>query len=160
VRVLLGGSGGGGTTDGSGYAGGGCGQVIETILWLPAGSYPVVIGTGVAAVGSGPGNDGNPSTFHTLTALGGGGAARTSLGGRQAGPGRGGSYQYSGGGMLGDGSLSYNVSDRGLTSDITGTPRPYGNGGPHSGGAVVGLCSGGNALTTSPGGVLIVAYEI
>ena len=80
VKVLIvagGGSGGNGQAGVYFGGGGGGGAVIEGIMYLAAGSYPVVVGAGGLAQATlrTVGNNGQNSSFNGATALGGGGGS-------------------------------------------------------------------------------------
>jgi len=98
VECLLIAGGGSGAAGNTAGGGGGAGGLIQKVLSLTAGTYPVVIGDGGAGVsGNTNGNTGNDSTFAGLTAKGGGygginganGGPGGSGGGGGAGPGAG-----------------------------------------------------------------------
>lgn len=87
--VVGGGGGGSGSTSGGGGAGGyrcsvmgepsGGGAVTEPKLFLVPGSYSVTVGAGANSVATQtPGNNGESSVFHTITASGGGRGAGSS----------------------------------------------------------------------------------
>ncbi|MEO6110055.1 MAG: glycine-rich domain-containing protein [Candidatus Saccharimonadales bacterium] len=83
VLVVAGGGSGGGSTGGGGGAGG---VVSNDSMTITAGTYPVVVGNGGAAVGqTTSGISGANSTFNGLTAIGGGGGGYST--GSAAGPG-------------------------------------------------------------------------
>jgi hypothetical protein len=71
--LIVGGGGSGGSVFGGG--GGAGGFITGTQTFTPGTSYPIVVGAGGTAVNPGPaaGNPGNPSSFLSLTAVGGGG---------------------------------------------------------------------------------------
>jgi hypothetical protein len=71
--VVAGGGAGGSRHGGGGGAGG---MVVSTAAILGTGSYPTFVGAGGAGItGDSQGNDGQQSTFSTVTANGGGGGA-------------------------------------------------------------------------------------
>tara|TARA_R110000751_G_scaffold88542_3_gene174844 strand:+ start:244 stop:2652 length:2409 start_codon:yes stop_codon:yes gene_type:complete len=129
--LLVGGGGGGaGSTAASAYGaggGGGGGVIEETSVYLEAGTYAVVIGTGGAG-GSANGTAGSDSTFNGYTSVGGGEGAGLWLGAGGAG-GSGGAGQTAGVGTAGQG---YNG---GLTWNTTYGARAGGGGG---GGSAIG----------------------
>jgi hypothetical protein len=94
VRVLVVGAGGGSNNNNSG--GGGAGGMIDvpSFTVTPGGSVPGSVGTGG---GQNPGQAGNPSTFGSLTALGGGGGTNWQGGGGQGGGSGGGAGGNNGG---------------------------------------------------------------
>ncbi len=179
MRYIIVAAGGGvvyGTTYGIG--GGGGGGVLSGNTANPiAGSYSVVVGTGVA------GNNGNNSSFYGLTAIGGGrggyGGAGGYAGGSGGGAGGGGTAGgagtagqgfkggdngggYRGGGGGGAAEAGYNGTVKhdgkygdggdGIYSDISGINTYYANGGIGAGG------SGGAINYTIGGGANGVRY--
>jgi hypothetical protein len=95
--LVVAGGGGGGNGSSTGYesGGGGAGGLIFNQSYLMnSGSYNIVIGAG----GAGDTN-GQNSTFHTLTAIGGGKGATSPNGGGNGGSGGGGSHSMTTGGL-------------------------------------------------------------
>ena len=92
VLIIAGGAAGGAS---GGGGGGGAGGVIQYNSFpINNGSYPVSVGAGGVA----PGNNGNPSTFSSLTAVGGGGGSSNgNPGGSGGGTWYGGNFAKSGG---------------------------------------------------------------
>lgn len=180
--LVVGGGGSGGTGwDSVGAAGGGGGMVLTGTEYVTPGSaVSVSVGAGGAqstnARGSYNGNDGSPSTFNSITALGGkfGYTARGNSGVVQAGgaaqvgvttPAKGGSGGYSGGaaggGGGGAGSAGTNGSGNtaglggaGVSNSISGTAVTYGAGGNggYGGSNVTGASGAANTGNGSVGG--------
>ena len=157
VLIVAGGGGGadgGGGSSAQGGGGGAGGVVYGPEVTLLNGSYPVTVGgPGAAAPGSVvPGSEGDPSSFNSITAIGGGGGIRNNYG--YPSPYSTNSSGGSSGGAGGGGIL-------GGPSSTPVTPQPvpvsyiaYGNtGAAHqdvSGGAGGG--GGGANASGSPGG--------
>ena len=166
--VVAGGAAGGQGQYGEGGGGGGAGGAREaksavtcyaasplatgssTTIELTAGSIPVTVGGGGAGAQAGPGNNGNPSTFSTITSTAGGGA-----GGHTAGPqARPGAAGGSGGGSAGVGS-SAGAGNTPPTTPAQGFAGGDGGGSPvqYTGGGGGGaLAVGGAGLGGGAGG--------
>lgn len=169
VEVLVVGGGGGGAAGSTWNAdgGGGGGLTYQTSYPVTGGSaVALAVGTGGAARSSyGPGNNGNASTFGSLTAAGGEGGLETrggnsgglnlngtittgGLGATHAGSNGGG-----GAGQNGSGAHGASPGGNGYQIDITGTPTYYagGGGGGYSGGNNAGgLGGGGKGANENP----------
>jgi hypothetical protein len=101
VLVVAGGGAGGGDQGGGGGAGGVCYQTGRS---LASGTgYTVTVGSGGTANGTTTGNSGQPSTFDTITALGGGGGGKGVVG-VNGGSGGGGGYNGLAGGSATQGN--------------------------------------------------------
>jgi len=172
--VVGGGGGGGNGYDNAGGGGGGAGMVLSGSLSVISGStLNITVGDG--GVGgantrfNNAGSSGNNSSFHTITALGGGGgfgsrttatAGATQISSNSAPVGGGGSQGGNGGkgggGSTGNGSANSGTTGgaggSGFASDISGSSLVYGIGGA---GANSGTQNGGTngANNTGNGGV-------
>jgi surface protein len=106
--VVGGGGGGGYTYGGGGGAGGLLTNVGQSTLSLTTGTYDIMVGNfgvGENISRSVAGRNGSPSTFHTITALGGGGGGSWNNGlGASGGSGGGGSQNVGGSGTQGQGN--------------------------------------------------------
>jgi hypothetical protein len=91
--LVIGGGGAGGGWNGGGGGAGGYLTGAETL----AGIMPVVVGAGGTGVANSSGNPGNPSSFGTYIAAGGGAGTRGSNGGSGASGGGAGNGTYTGG---------------------------------------------------------------
>lgn len=95
VDALIVGGGGAGGSKGSTGGGGAGGVIITNAIKLLPGDYPIVIGAGgiatanTADAAEAARTDGQPSSFHLFTALGGGGGAGPSQNGRSGASGGG-----------------------------------------------------------------------
>ena len=165
--LLVGGGAGGGTDAGGGGAsgGGGAGGMLETDIYLPAGTHSITVGNGGAA--SQPG--GSSSIASYVVVVGGGRGGSEPVPGGTGGSGGGGSdvtaggvslssaLGYAGGSGAGSGGgggggggasavgtggvvFSGGNGGAGRSSSITGTPVTYAGGG--GGGAVLGGVAG------------------
>lgn len=180
MEVLLVGGGGGGWSDQnptSKYGGGGGGVYIGSIF-IPIGTYSIIIGSGGSSTpesGGYGGVDGYPSYIGTLvSAPGGGGGVK----GAPSGNGFGGS-NYHGGGA--GGAASSGTSGNGVGSNFMGTGIVYYGGGGvggrgdnisygspglggtsyrTSGAANTGAGAGAAAATSGGSGVVIVRVQI
>lgn len=169
IEVLIvagGGSGGGGTQSGGG---GGAGIVYGSAVTVTPGTYPVVVGGGGAGVPSATvsGLKGSVSSFNSVTAVGGGGGIRNSVGypdlpapeqvlliGANGG---------GGGGGIGPGSAADGITPQPVPGVYTayggyagaphaGAPGGSGGGGGGAGGASPGPSAPRATGTPSPGG--------
>lgn len=170
VLIVGGGGSGGG---GQGGGGGGGGVVYGTSVTLSVGTYPVTVGSGGAAIptavtyGS-DGNNGSPSSFNGVTALGGGGGLRNNYGWPtypSAPSGLAPNIANSGGGGGGSGpsAASKPRTPQPVPGDYTayggnagapqgGAPGASGGGGGGAGGGSPGPSAPRSSGTSSPGG--------
>jgi hypothetical protein len=150
IRYLMVGGGGAGAARHGG--GGGAGGFIEGVLNVSAQNYTIDIGAGgLGRFQDIAGNDGSPTTFAGLTALGGGGGGSWgNRNGRAGGSGGGGSEVSGNGGVGGaalqPGSASGGFGFAGAISQLNGTG--HGSGGGGAGGAG----TRGFDSTSGPGG--------
>lgn len=126
VEYLLLGGGGAEGLNGSGYSGGGGGQVHQGWLYLVEGTYTITVGAATAATANTQnGVNGNPSSISgtgvSITAQAGGGGTNSTI---WQGP-RGGGFNQWGAGAGGPGGASQGA---GITSSITGSSVTYGQG--------------------------------
>jgi hypothetical protein len=154
VRYLVvgGGGGGGGAYDNAGGGGGGGGLVLEGTMDVSAGeTYNVIVGTGgagatrpiysfpAAELNNENGSPGQSSSFHDITAGGGGFGYKSRTGGGvvglkangstpPTGGAGGGSFGLGGGGNSSDGTPT-GQGGAGITSNISGRNITYGKGG-------------------------------
>jgi len=155
VLVVAGGGGSsGGIPNSAPGAGGGAGGLIYVpgFTVTPGASVPYNVGGGGSGQpGTGYGQDGQNSTFDTLTAIGGGGAAGWSgQTGRAGGSGAGGSIPNAGGGPGQQPSQPGQSGQFGF-GNPGGSGQSYQNpGNPNSGG---GGGAGGSGSPSGPGGV-------
>lgn len=149
--VVAGGGGGGGSESGKEGGGGGAGGYLNGTLNLSPGNYTITVGAGGAS-GSGvsvDGSNGGDSTFHTVTAAGGGGGGANSgatgnngkSGGSGGGGGGAGALNNGGAAGLGTSGQGNNGGDAGDTGGSLG----FGGGGGGAGG-VGGTASGGSGI--------------
>lgn len=151
VLVVAGGGGGGGhASSDKGGAGGGAGGLIynSTYRVVPSTSYTVTVGqSGVGGTAGNDGSQGGNSSFHVLTAIGGGYGARGAGGGPFAG-GNGGS----GGGGTADGNGANGAPGTGtLGQGFAGGTNGQANNSAGGGGAG-GIGYGNTASTGGAGG--------
>jgi hypothetical protein len=172
--LVVGGGGAGGSNNGGGGGGGGVRIVPGHVL--AAGTYPVTVGAGAPAIAANnlgaSGTQGQPSSFSTITALGGGGGtggnagcgttggsgggdARGRCGAMAGTPGQGNAGAANpitsvGGGGGGAGAAgSTRNGGAGVSTDISGVTTFYGGGG--GGGAEDGSAFGGSGGTGGGG---------
>lgn len=160
ILVVGGGGAGGNHYQSSGAGGGGAGALIYvTNVTIPAGTYPVTVGSGgaVASIGDwyNPANtdglNGNPSLFYNYIAVGGGGGAAVSKRGSTGSALNGHSGSQGG---CGGGSSGYNTSQYHPPADASGPAGlgyPGGGNGPHTGGSY-GINGGGGGGQGAQGG--------
>ena len=156
--LVVAGGGGGGFGSGGGGGGGGGLRTATNYTVIPGSTYTITVGTGgLASTSQGTPNAGNPSTFATITADGGGGGASNFVpngqGGSGATGGGGATYASSGGagtqpyaayaGFGGTGTLGFNGGNGryGLTPDS-----------PTAGGGGGGMGSAGNSIDANGNG--------
>jgi hypothetical protein len=150
--LMIGGGGGSGANyRNEGYQGGGAGYPQVGSADLPAGTYPVVVGTAGRGSDSYPdgGNnrtpaaEGTPSTFNGLTADGGG---------------RGGGYEYDKTKNAGLGAGGSGIEP--IRSTITGTEVEYGWGPQGTTNAAKGSAGGNGSPQAGQPGIVVVRWEI
>ena len=156
--LVVAGGGGGGFGSGGGGGGGGGLRTATGYAVTPGSTYTVIVGDGgLASAAQGTPGAGNPSTFATITAAGGGGGAPNFVpngqGGSGATGGGGATYASSGGagtspyvafaGFGGTGTLGFNGGNGryGLTSDAL-----------TAGGGGGGMGSAGNSIDANGNG--------
>ena len=157
VRLVGGGGGGGGGEIGYSGGGGGAGGYSESLVAVEPGQvYPVVIGTGGIAAGSGvTGGGGGPTSFGTVVAASGGqggGSNNPDCHGGSSGLGTLGTVQQPGG-VGGDGAEVVNVpGGNGGASAFGGGGRGANQGGVAANGMASGSGAGGGYGPSSSGG--------
>ena len=160
--LIVGGGGGGGAFAGGG---GGAGGLRTSTVTVPAGNYPVTVGTGGAGdvrtvwlntVTSGA--DGQPSSFFNITAAGGGGGGTYKTGtqdwaGRPGGSGGGASHTGAGGSAAANQGFVGASGSVGIGNSTGGGGGGAGEPGQAGTGALAGR--GGNGLPSSITGTSI-----
>jgi len=144
--VIGGGGGGGSQTSRSGGGGGAGGFRTGTGLSLPAGAYQITVGDGGTAASNDHGLVGGTSTFHTITAAGGGGGSGDGAGTRNGASGGGGMHGGTPGGtgIYDAGQALGHVLHQGRAGG-DGVGESTFNGGGGGGASAVGGVSSGSA---------------
>lgn len=175
--LVVGGGGAGGAgatatvqgTKGSGGGGGGGGMIEQNGISLAPGKYTIAVGAGGAAVSSGNGGDGSPSSivssgFQRIAKGGGGGAAAGAGAGNPGGSGGGSSYDAGGdsiaggaaedgqGNAGGEGSAAGGGAGGGGAGGIGGSVTSSTSGYGGKGGAGKESAITGATVTYAPGG--------
>ena len=131
---------GGGSSGRYGGGGGAGGMLAGSVSSLSPNTYPIVIGAGGVHTGANPGADnGDDTTFNSLTAIGGGRGATGGNNGYDGGSGGGGSYAGTTGGN--------GTSGQGNNGGGSSYSNPYPSGGGGGKGA-----AGGNASSSTQAG--------